>query len=43
MMANNKVHFIPVVNPDGAKYIEDTYAKTGKIANKRKNMNPANI
>lgn len=43
MLAGSKVFFIPVVNPDGAKFIEDSYQKTGKIANKRKNMNPANL
>lgn len=40
MLAQTKVLFIPVVNPDGTKYIEDQYVKTGKISNKRKNMNP---
>lgn len=42
-MASTKVHFIPVVNPDGAKFIEDKYTETGKIVNKRKNMNPMNL
>ena len=40
MLAQTKVMFVPVVNPDGAMYIEDQYEKTGKIPLKRKNMNP---
>ena len=40
MLASTKCFFIPVVNPDGNKYIEDKYDILGKIANKRKNMNP---
>lgn len=43
MLANSKVFLIPVVNPDGAKFIEERYAATGKVVNKRKNMNPANL
>ena len=30
--------FIPQVNVDGSKYIEDMYIKTGKLEAKRKNM-----
>ena len=30
--------FIPTVNVDGAAYIEEQYAKTGKLETKRKNM-----
>jgi hypothetical protein len=30
--------FIPSVNPDGVKYIEDQYKKQGILLAKRKNM-----
>lgn len=40
MLATNQVFFVPVVNPDGAKFVEENFVQTGKVANKRKNMNP---
>ena len=40
MLAMNKIFFMPILNPDGAKYVEQKYIDTGKIVNKRKNMNP---
>ena len=40
ILANTKLFFIPIVNPDGSKFIEERYELTGKIEQKRKNMNP---
>ena len=32
--------FIPIVNVDGASFVEDNWRASKKILNKRKNMNP---
>merc|ERR1719163_1234756 len=42
MLAQSKFHFVPIVNVDGAAFVEDHWNDEHKILNKRKNMNPAN-
>lgn len=42
MLATTKFHFVPIVNVDGAQFVEDNWNDKHVIMNKRKNMNPAN-
>ena len=42
MLKDTKFYFIPIVNVDGAKLVEEHFLSEGKILNKRKNMNPSN-
>lgn len=41
MLLQTKFHFIPVVNVDGAAFVEQHWKEEHTILNKRKNMNPA--
>jgi hypothetical protein len=42
MLATSKFYFVPVVNVDGAAFVEQGWKDGKGILNKRKNMNPAN-
>jgi carboxypeptidase T len=42
MLATTKFHFVPIVNVDGASFVEENWKESHKIVDKRKNMNPAN-
>lgn len=42
MLATTKFHFVPVINVDGANFVEENWLDKKVIVDKRKNMNPAN-
>ena len=42
MLATSKFYFIPIVNVDGAAFVEQGWKDGKGILNKRKNMNPNN-
>jgi len=43
LLTQNKYYFIPSLNVDGVKYIEDEFVKSGILLDKRKNMNLASV